>query len=437
MKRIKELRQQRADLVAKMRALIDAAQKREEPALTEDEEKQYEEHKAALARTEKAIEIEEEQLEREKRLGTPPSQTVTSPQASRVEVTLDGADRPFRSFGEQLMAIQQAGTPGGRVDDRLYGAASGGSAQSNTDGGYLIQADFSTEIYKRAYEMAQLASRCQRIGISATSDRLVAPYIEETSRATGSRWGGVRVYRRAEAETVTASRPKIGEWELRLEDLMGIAYMTGRQMEDAPAMSAIYQEAFAEEFAWIIDDEILNGKGAGQCLGVVNAPCKVKVAKESGQAADTVNALNIMKMWARMWMRSRGNAVWFINQDVEIQLQQMVVSTGGGTNALVYMPPGGLSGQPYGTLYSRPVLPIEQAPAIGDEGDIVLADFSQYVLIDKGGMRQDQSMHVRFLYDEMAFRFMMRINGQPKWRKPVTAAKGSTDYSPFVTLEAR
>lgn len=422
---LKELRQRKAEVVKQMRSQLDAVAARGED-FTTDEEAQYEKLKAELVVINKGIAREEEQQEIERRMGTAPS----------LEVTLDAADRPFKSLGEQLIAIYEAGRPGGRVDERLY-AASGGSAGIGTDGGYLIQSDFGTTIYKRAYDAAQLAGRCMRIGIGERSDRFTAPYIEETSRATGSRWGGVRVYRRAEAATVDASKPKIGEFEIRLEDMMGIAYMTGRQLEDAGAMSAIYEDAFAEEFAWMLDDEIMNGKGAGQCLGVLNAPCKVKVSKEGGQAAATVNALNIMKMWSRLWTRSRMNAVWWINLDVEMQLQQMVISTGGGTNALVYMPPGGLSGLPYGTMYGRPVIPIEQAQALGTEGDIVLGDFSEYLLIDKGGVQRAESMHVRFLYDEMAFRFIMRVNGQPKWKTSVTAAKGSTTYSPFVTLETR
>ena len=78
------------------------------------------------------------------------------------------------------------------------------------------------------------------------------------------------------------------------------------------------------------------------------------------------------------------------------------VGTGG---SLVYMPAGGLGGQPYGTLFGRPVIPIEQAATLGDLGDIIFADLSGgYILAEKGGIKADMSIYTRFEYDESVFR---------------------------------
>lgn len=103
----------------------------------------------------------------------------------------------------------------------------------------------------------------------------------------------------------------------------------------------------------------------------------------------------------------------------------------------MYVPAGGLSEKPYGTLFGRPVIPLEQCSAAGDVGDIILADISQYLLIDKGGIKAASSVHVRFLYDENVFRFIYRVDGQPIWNKPLTPFKGSATVSPFVTLAKR
>jgi hypothetical protein len=61
------------------------------------------------------------------------------------------------------------------------------------------------------------------IDIGGDFDGLEYPYIDESSRVDGSRWGGVQVYRNAEAATVTAKQPKIGKGELRLEEITGLA----------------------------------------------------------------------------------------------------------------------------------------------------------------------------------------------------------------------
>ncbi len=122
--------------------------------------------------------------------------------------------------------------------------------------------------------------------------------------------------------------------------------------------------------------------------------------------------------------------------DIEPQLFTMSLTVGSG-GVPVYMPAGGVSGTPYSTLFGRPVIPLEQCQTLGTPGDIILADFSQYLLIDKGGINAASSIHVRFLYDENVFRFIYRVDGQPIWNQPVTPFKGSSTKSPFVALAAR
>ena len=103
-----------------------------------------------------------------------------------------------------------------------------------------------------------------------------------------------------------------------------------------------------------------------------------------------------------------------------------------------YMPPGGLSASPYGTLKGRPVIPIEQCAALGTAGDIILADFSQYVTCTKGGIQTASSIHLNFKYDETTFRWVYRADGQPTWNAPLTPYKDTGEtQSPFVVLAAR
>ena len=122
-------------------------------------------------------------------------------------------------------------------------------------------------------------------------------------------------------------------------------------------------------------------------------------------------------------------------EDKEIRTGNLLIIK--GTDVSFYMPPTGISGQAYGTLFGRPVIPIEQASAIGDVGDIILADMNEYLLIEKGGIEGAASIHVRFLYDESVFRFILRIDGQPKRKLPLTPYKGGNTLSPFIVLEAR
>jgi HK97 family phage major capsid protein len=85
----------------------------------------------------------------------------------------------------------------------------------------------------------------------------------------------------------------------------------------------------------------------------------------------------------------------------------------------------------------RPVIPVEYCATLGTAGDIVLVDLEQYLMIDKGKVEGASSIHVRFLYDEMTFRFVYRVDGQPIWHAALTPFKGTNTLSPFIALETR
>ncbi|HVB67968.1 MAG TPA: phage major capsid protein [Acetobacteraceae bacterium] len=342
----------------------------------------------------------------------------------------------FKSLGEQLQAIVRASSPGGSIDQRLTRAPFGAGETDPSGGGFLVDVEFAETILTRAYDMGEILKRVFRLGISAGANGIKIPGIDETSRATGSRWGGVQAYWVAEGDQATATKPKFRLIELDLKKLMAIWYVTDELMADAAALTGIANQAFAEEITFMLEDSTVHGTGAGQPLGVLNSPCTVQVAKDKGQAAGTITWQNVMNMYAQMWGRSRKNAVWLINQLSEPQLFAMsqVVGTGG---VAVFLPPGGASGAPYATLLGRPVVPVEYAEAAGTPGDIILADFSQYVMADKNAMQQMSSIHVRFLTDEMTFRLTYRCDGEPIWQAPLTPFKGTLPLSPFVTLAAR
>jgi HK97 family phage major capsid protein len=308
-----------------------------------------------------------------------------------------------------------------------------------SDGGFLLQPEFSSRLIQEVFDTGIISSMVTTIPMTRTS--LKVNGVDETSRATGSRYGGIRGYWADEASEKTASKPKFRQIELNLRKMIGLCYATDELLEDVGALESIITNGFRDEFAFLTDDAIINGTGAGQPLGIMNAGCTVTQDKEAGQAATTVVYENILNMWTRLFARSWPNAVWLININVLPQLAQMAIKFSGSTNgAPVYVPPGGASVAPYGTLLGRPVYAIEHCQTLGTEGDLVLADFRNgYLLGRKGAMASDMSIHVRFVYDESVFRFVIRIDGQPVLASPVTPYKGGSSYtqSHFVTLQTR
>jgi HK97 family phage major capsid protein len=361
-------------------------------------------------------------------------------------------DKPFKNLGEQLRAIKSAALNPAKVDIRLHElnerAASGASEGVPSDGGFLVAPAFQSEILKLAHETGNVYKRGRQIPLDANTNAIKIPAVDESSRVDGSRWGGVQMYWADEAGALTASRPKFRQIEMSLKKLVGLFYATDELLADSSAVGSLVSQAFGEEVGFKLDDAAVNGDGVGKPLGILQSGALITISEESSQAATTFNWENAKKMWGRLWVRSRANAVWFVNQDVEQALLGMVqlAGTGGGSSVVngivgqqgpaAYTAPG-VNGNATGLLMGRPVIPIEQCASLGTVGDVILADMSQWLYIDKGQVEGASSMHVKFLTDEMTFRWIYRVDGQPSWHKALTPFKGSNTVSPFVTIETR
>ena len=207
-------------------------------------------------------------------------------------------------------------------------------------------------------------------------------------------------------------------------------------LSDAALLESLYVPAFTDELRFLAEDAILNGDGTAKPKGIIGDAGVVSVAKETGQVAATIVKANIDKMWSRCWARSRARGVWLINQDTEPQLEDLAMTVGTG-GVPVYLPPGGITETPNARLKGRPVLPVEYCATLGTVGDIILADLSEYLWIERV-MQHASSIHVAFTTDETAFRATWRVDGQLSWKAPLTPFKGTANtLSPVVTLATR
>ena len=328
MKKMLEMKAKREDARLKAMAILDKAEK-EDRYLTEDEQKEVDD-------LEKEIKSWDESIKRaEKMMAMEPMEIPDEPE---VKMTPEKNDKMFRSFGEQLMAAYRAAMPGGKIDERLTTRAASGLNESNpSDGGFLVQTDFVTELLKRTYDTGVLAKLVKKIPISNNANSLKINAVDETSRANGSRFGGVQTYWEGEADEIAGSKPKFRVLTLDLKKLTGLCDATDELLQDTTALENVIREAFAEEFGFKIDDAIIRGTGAGEPLGILNSQALVTVAKETNQT-EIIKVENLIKIWNRLWPRSRANAIWYINQEVEPYLYTLKIG-----DTPVYVPAGGLS----------------------------------------------------------------------------------------------
>lgn len=317
------------------------------------------------------------------------------------------------------------------IKDRCK-AIQGMSTQVGADGGSWVLPEFSNEIIDDVYSNPIWAGTD---GYTLSGNNLTFKANAETSRANGSRHGGLRGYWRPEGGSLTASLPRTRDVSLKLNNLSVLVYLTNDLIEDAgPALGQYVSRKAAEEFEFMLGDAVFNGNGVGMPLGILNCPDLVSIAAESGQLAATIYAENIDKMWARR--RVGGNYAFFHNQDCIPQLDQLSQSVGTGGVAL-YRPTEGIAGAAPQMLKTAPRVETEFNATLGTAGDIILAALGKYITISKGGVMQTASTHVQFLTDQLALKFTMRVDGRSAYVSPLTPFKGSNTQGYFLALATR
>lgn len=356
----------------------------------------------------------------------------------------------FTSYGDFATVIYNA-VMGIKADERLLRMdAAGMTMSSGADGGWLLPPEFNIAVNNvMAADEMNLMNLCDTYPVTGESITLYAN--GETSRATGSRWGGVQGYWTEDGTTITASNPKIRRLRLEPRPLHVLVPVDNTLLRNPAAVERLLNQAAPEEIVFLCNDAIINGNGAGKPLGILNSAGRVSVSYTTSPSANnTFIKAHADNMWMRLHARSRRNARWLHNQDVDAQFEAMVAA--GTTPAIpVFLPAVGgipsMAGMPNNYLKGKPMMEVEQCPSLGTEGDVILCDLMAYALGVRGGMAPGatgagmgvetaMSFHLYFDRNQSAFRYSFYVDGQPWVVAPLTPFKGSNTLSPFVTLAA-
>lgn len=428
--KIQALIADRAEVVAKAANLIETAED-ENRDLSAEEQTQFDVLQAEIqsfnARIERQKQIDAESVAFQGVSATKRAEGRIEGGEPRIK---DDPKRGFQSYGEFAKAIMAAANPGDpMVDERLrIGAAPTTYANeaSGSDGGYVIPPEFDATIRRHSLEEGAILPMTDNTPVSGNS--MTFPADETTP------WGssGIRSRWASEGSQATQDKPVLKSRTLRLHKLITLVPVTEELSSDAPALAAYLPAKSGEAVRWKTNDAFVNGTGAGQPLGIANAAALVTQAKETSQTADTINASNIVKMYARS--TNPGRAVWMVNPDAYPQLPLMTI----GDQPVFTSPSTGLQGAPNGLLLGRPIIMSDTCQTVGDLGDIYFVDWMAYQTITKaGGPQAATSMHLWFDYDMMAFRLTFRVDGQPWLSSAITPPNSSVTRSPIVTLAAR
>lgn len=480
---IVEKRQALATVIKEANAaleIVTAKAKAEGRALSAEELKAQDDWDQKISAAKQAVDLEEKKLERERMAAGSRSTPEPDDRTPRLEHMHHRADddrsRGFTSHRDFLLAALddsgatsrdtvrderlkalavvdegeegREGRRGSRVAAREPGmafvlpeaytprsvlAAAGSDEQgayADQYGGALVGRSMLPLMLQVGFEGDPTAGRTQPIPMET-------PIVDIPARTdknhTTSVVGGFTVTRKPETVLGDASRAKTELVSLKAHGLFGFGFAT----EDLLAMSAlsfvaIVDSGFRTQFPAALLNEKIRGAGGMEFLGVKNSPAKVSVSKDDGQAARTISGMNVINMAARQWNFS--NSLWLANHDCRPQLATASITV--GTSGVLLYQPSKQEGFP-DMLWGRPIYYTEFADTVGTEGDLMNVDWSQYLEGVHTPLQSAESVHVRFLNHERAFKFWIRNAGAPWWRSALTPNKSTDTLSPIVMLATR
>lgn len=319
----------------------------------------------------------------------------------------------FESLGHWL-----AKTLTGELERKDFGEASGGV------GGYMVPDQFIADIMRIPMEQGVVRPRATVIPMASDTARI--PALNADSHATNF-FGGMLGYWLAEAGGITATTWTAKEVALTANVLAAAGKVSKQLLADSPlAMSDVIARTFGEVVTFMEDQAFFDGDAANKPRGIIGSACELAVNRTSGGDVQTADLLGMLAVF----LGNESRAVWCANRSI---LPKLYAIKDGANNSLFIPNAYGVGPAPSSTLFGIPLIWTEKCSALGTKGDLILADWSYYVIGDRQQIAVDWSDHVAFLNLQSTVRIYERIDGKPWLDNTYTPRKG-TARSPFVIL---
>lgn len=346
-----------------------------------------------------------------------------------------GQGDPKKNFGDWCLAVSRGDR--GYLEKHYgshfveYSAKAALAEASGVTGGYVVPPEFYQGIMDLAAEDTFFRQRA--FVQPMASETLMFPYLDITtvqSAGVSPFFGGVQMNWTEEAQTRTETEPAFKMMELKAHELSGYAVSSNVLLQDAAfGLERYLMKLFSRAIGWYEEYAFMQGNGVGKPLGILNSPAAISVNRSTGNTFKFVDAA---KMLSYLLPSSQKRAIWTVHPYVLAQLIQMQ----DGAGRIIWVPNMNLNIQDKvpGTLFGLPVITTEKVPALGTKGDVMLMDPALYVVGDRMRLEIAASEHVNFLKNQMTWRVVERVDGQPWLEKAITLQDSASTVSPFIIL---
>lgn len=429
---LKALREKRAGIVAELRGIITTAEQ-EDRDLTAEEQSTYDAKKAEMdaldVRINRATGLEAAEA----------AGNVVVPAAAR---NAPGGTVPagphgkkeFESLGEFMHAVRF-----NQNDARLNyveGVGAEGELSSelrmdnDTQGGFMVPPTLRTTIMSVKPQEALVRPRAQVIEPGTQPDAgETVPALDQSGTNPANMFGGVQVQWIGEGDEKPETDAKLRNITLTPHEVAGTVTVTDKLLRNWRGSQAFIENLLRGAVAGAEDYAFLRGDGKNKPLGALNAGATKWVNRLT---ANQVKYDDLAAMEARLLMRG-GTPVWSIPQSALVQLRTMTDPEGHyiwKANSAADAATTGIAG----TLLGYPVRWNNRAPLTGSKGDILLADWSHYLIKDGSGPFVAASEHVLFRQNKTVIKIFWNVDGAPWLTAPIKEENG-WEVSPFVGLD--
>jgi len=296
------------------------------------------------------------------------------------------------------------------------------------DGGFTVNPEYRTQLFMLNEFTRYVRERAMVMPMSAR--QILMPALDQTGSTAGvsNIYGGVIPTWTEESAEKTETEPDFRQISIVAYKLALYTEASDELLADSAIgletlLYGLFGGAIANEEEWVF----INGTGAGQPLGINHAGC-ASTYRQTRAAAGAISITDIFNMISHFMGSS---PIWLAHQSTMPQIYGL---NGPAANPSYVWINNAREGAP-ATLMGYPVFFIENTVALGSEGDLILADWSKYIIGDRQQTTIESSNHFKFRNDLTAWRAVHRLGGRPWLSDLLTLRDGATEVSPFVVLD--
>ena len=292
-------------------------------------------------------------------------------------------------------------------------------------GGVLVPEQFRQTLLSMPGEAAIVRPRANIIPAGDPPDAKITIPVYNQFGANGV-YAGMTMQWIGEGGTKADTQPEFTEIELEPKELGGSTIVTDQLLRNAPALSSWLAMQYRNLVQGKEDYVFLRGNGVGQPQGILNCAGRKTVTRNT---ASSVLFADVRSMLAALPANSWNTAVWVANQSLLPFLINLVDAAG---NTLFMV--GDITKKVPASLFGLPLVFTGKTPTVGTAGDLMLVDFSYYLIKEGSGPYIASSEHVYFTTNKTVIKCFTLVDGQPWVKTPLTLEDGTTTVSPYVVL---